>query len=300
MKPLDVHPFADLVPPMGADEFTDLVADMKANGFDERFPIYVIGNQIIDGRHRYKAAVEAGVTPKVVAWGLVSGQDDLASFVLRAARRRNLTTAQRATMAAEFEPHLREEAEKRMKSGKSDPVGKLPTGSRDHSKTTRVQAAKSAGVSDKTARVAIKAKAEDPEVFEKMKNDEITVAQADREMRAKSEPPKREPKLDKLGRPIHPKAAKAIAAIPEFARFIRELHAWKRSMLAALPEDGPGRLLNHQSIQKWVDQLATHIRHASPHTSCPMHPKCPPTCGPCKGTQWVTEDQWSHIPEDQR
>lgn len=88
-------------------------------------------------------------------------------------------------MAAEFEPYLREEAERRMKAGKADPGTKPGPGSRDNSKRSINQAADLAGVGKHSAAAAVKAKKQDPAVFQKLKEDKITVAEADREMKAK-------------------------------------------------------------------------------------------------------------------
>ena len=59
-----VHPIAGLFPVMPDQEFELLVKDLKTHGL--RRPILVTGpgaTVIVDGRHRLRAALEAGVKP---------------------------------------------------------------------------------------------------------------------------------------------------------------------------------------------------------------------------------------------
>src|SRR5262245_59817080 len=53
------HPLADLIPPMTAEEYATLVADIKANGLFHEIVLHE--GMILDGRHRYRAAKEAGI-----------------------------------------------------------------------------------------------------------------------------------------------------------------------------------------------------------------------------------------------
>jgi ParB-like chromosome segregation protein Spo0J len=47
------HPLADLVPPMTDEEFATLVADIEANGVQQKIVLYQ--GKILDGRNRYRA-----------------------------------------------------------------------------------------------------------------------------------------------------------------------------------------------------------------------------------------------------
>lgn len=60
------HKIADLFPSMTDDELKSLAADIKANGL--QVPVVLWNNEIIDGRHRYKACQMAGVKPDFVHW----------------------------------------------------------------------------------------------------------------------------------------------------------------------------------------------------------------------------------------
>jgi hypothetical protein len=56
---LEFHPHACDFPLMEGKEFKELVADIEKNGL--RDPIILFGGQILDGRYRYRACLEAGV-----------------------------------------------------------------------------------------------------------------------------------------------------------------------------------------------------------------------------------------------
>src|SRR5207248_1819723 len=80
-KELEAHPAAEAYPMMPSSELSFLVDDMRAHGFDKRFPIFLLGGRILDGRNRYKAALQAGVKPILVNLPKTTDPDE---FVARA------------------------------------------------------------------------------------------------------------------------------------------------------------------------------------------------------------------------
>src|SRR5881396_504132 len=56
-EPIKFHPVAERFRQMGGEEFDALVEDIKANGVRE--PLVLLGDMILDGRNRYRAAVVA-------------------------------------------------------------------------------------------------------------------------------------------------------------------------------------------------------------------------------------------------
>lgn len=59
---IEFHPLANIFPLIEGQEFADLVSDIRAHGVLD--PIVLLGKQILDGRNRYRAAVEAKVLPE--------------------------------------------------------------------------------------------------------------------------------------------------------------------------------------------------------------------------------------------
>ena len=96
MEQLQFHPVSEIFPSMAPAEFDALVADITANGLRE--PIHVIGSQIIDGRHRYRACLQAGIEPHFST--APDGTDLNALVISLNLRRRHLSESQRAMVAA--------------------------------------------------------------------------------------------------------------------------------------------------------------------------------------------------------
>lgn len=103
------HEVANIFPMMGDEEYSALVADIKANG--QREPIWTYLGKIIDGRNRYKACLEIGIEPRCREW---YGNGSLVAFVVSLnLNRRHLTSSQKAMIALEVEKQLAIEAKER-------------------------------------------------------------------------------------------------------------------------------------------------------------------------------------------
>jgi hypothetical protein len=63
-KKFAFHPLANIFPPIEGPEFYALVDDIATNGQNE--PIVILDEQVLDGRNRYRACLEAGVEPTFV------------------------------------------------------------------------------------------------------------------------------------------------------------------------------------------------------------------------------------------
>lgn len=91
----ELHPLCTLFPRVTGAEFDALVADIKAHGL--RQPIVLHGGMILDGGNRYRACVEAGVTPVFTEFD----GGNIVSFVLSAnLHRRHLSPGQQAAIVA--------------------------------------------------------------------------------------------------------------------------------------------------------------------------------------------------------
>ena len=94
--PLD--PCVELFPAMNLDEFNALKQSIQRNGQSE--PILLFRGQVVDGRHRLKACQELGIEPKVETLSVKTYEQAKSMAFARNINRRNLTTGQRALMAA--------------------------------------------------------------------------------------------------------------------------------------------------------------------------------------------------------
>src|SRR5689334_4488227 len=112
---LSIHPAADLFPMLEEGELRELADDIKANGLIS--PVVVKDGQVLDGRNRLRACELAGVAPRFVEW---AGTGSINSWVFSVnLRRRHLTTAQRAMLAARSVELFNAEAEERQRQGRT-------------------------------------------------------------------------------------------------------------------------------------------------------------------------------------
>lgn len=93
------HPAAELFPMMPPDQYEAFKEDIRKNGFQQEIVLYK--GEILDGRNRYKAAVELGMLDDL--W--IGEMDEDYEFdpyqwvISRNLHRRHLTEAQRAMVA---------------------------------------------------------------------------------------------------------------------------------------------------------------------------------------------------------
>lgn len=96
---LECHPYCSMFPAMNEDEYENLVADIKANGLHEPIKLIEVKEdsyQILDGRNRHSACLDAGVEP---LFDFFDGKDALIYAVGQNVSRRHLSTGQLAALA---------------------------------------------------------------------------------------------------------------------------------------------------------------------------------------------------------
>ena len=92
------HPLSAIWGDMPNDQYQELVDSIRESG-DLMAEVRTLDDMVLDGWHRYRAALDAGVQPLIVPW---SG-DDPAGYVIRQnAHRRHLTAGQRAICVAKI------------------------------------------------------------------------------------------------------------------------------------------------------------------------------------------------------
>lgn len=123
---LSLHPACELVPEMSPTEWSEFLADVGRRGIQE--PLVVQGRQILDGRHRWRAAQAADVETLPVRIVELSPEEQTRYVIAATLHRRQLSEAQRVVMAAKYrETLVKESKEKRATSGAktrwSSPIG---------------------------------------------------------------------------------------------------------------------------------------------------------------------------------
>jgi ParB family chromosome partitioning protein len=223
MKPF--HKLAELFPRMDAEEFEKLKKDISENGLLEPITLHPDGS-IIDGRNRYLACLDVGVTPRYDIW---SGTGSLLTFVLsKNLHRRHLDTSQRAALAVNVQSMLGEDARERQRAAGAQGAKFGAEGGRGNKKkpllvilpegvfsepaseqepkqepepkktkkqpepTSRDVAASMVGVSPTYVQEAKKIEQESSELFERVKSGQVTIQEAKREIKEKKKEEKKE------------------------------------------------------------------------------------------------------------
>lgn len=178
MKPIKtLHPLALAYPPMTDRELQELIDDVQARGL--KTPIVLLDDQVLDGRHRYHACLEAGVQARFRDFGSEPGDgDDPGAFVMSMnAKRRHLSPGQLAIAAAQVQNwSLAHPAHRVKEVGTSAPL------------STVADRAAAAGVSERTQKDADLVVREAPELAEDVKAGKVSVKQAAKQVRAAKAP----------------------------------------------------------------------------------------------------------------
>lgn len=167
MTSLTFHPYADLFPLIEGADFEAFCASFRRDGYDRRQPIVTYGNQILDGRNRYRACEATGVAAQFREFDPGSEGSAL-DFVIRMnLPRRHLNESQRAAVAADLAT---------MRQGERtdlEPSANLQ-------KVAQGDAAKRMSVSERLVSDAVKVRREAPEVFEAVRRGAVPASTAAR------------------------------------------------------------------------------------------------------------------------
>jgi hypothetical protein len=156
---------------MGADEYARLEGDIKARG--QQHPITVYREQILDGRHRYRACQALGIEPQFEPF-IGDDQSALAFVIGENLHRRHLSPSQVGMVAAKFAAMVKAEAAERERAGKK-PSGDMTGGSGEKGETAVILGNRF-GIGETTVRKAVKVREQGtPELVAAVESGTITV-----------------------------------------------------------------------------------------------------------------------------
>jgi hypothetical protein len=196
MTQLEAHPAAEFFPLLEGQEYLAFKADIAVSGQLE--PIWLCEDKILDGRNRYRACMELGITPTFHTY---TGSSPIAFAWSLNGERRHLTNAQRSAIGVEMLPALQEEARKRRMAGLRRGTTPVTPRVGERKKLEAVEAAaKIVGASGTNIQYAKAVKQQDPELFQRIKRGEVNVAEAYRQVRdkPKTAPPRNQPKAVRI------------------------------------------------------------------------------------------------------
>ena len=169
---------------MQQEQYQALLRDIAENGQLE--PVWTLGNQILDGRNRWSACLELGLEPITREYEGPTDTVSLVNFTISLnLNRRHLTKSQLATLAIEIEKVLAEAARERMTSGVnqySSPSQKFDYPDPNQGKAAE-QAAQIVGTNRQYVSDAKKIAQLAPDLFEEIRQGEISITDAKRELK---------------------------------------------------------------------------------------------------------------------
>jgi len=198
---LEFHDIANSYPLMEGQEFDDLCKDIAEKGLLES--IWLYEGKILDGRNRYKAAIEAGVEPVIVEF---SGDDPLEFVVHANSNRRDLGIGQRAAIGIKIQKYWNEKGKENMSAGGGDRKSdnkKSGLSDLTNPVNAREEAAKAVGVSEGTMEVVSKLEKEEPELFEQVASGKLTPHKAQKKAKERKKKEQRA-QIVALGAAVEP------------------------------------------------------------------------------------------------
>jgi ParB-like chromosome segregation protein Spo0J len=204
---LTVHDAAMLMPEMPEEEYQELKESIRKNG--QQDPIVILGDKIIDGRHRFRACRELGKKPlRKTMCGL--GITDPYEYVIATnLHRRHLDAGQRSAVGVKLKAHYAELAKERQIRKPVDSVKEnLPEQNKGQA---RDQAGKAVNVSGKSIDMAARVESASPELFELVHAGQVPVSSAEKIVKT-VEPSKLKKVVKDVAKSENPKKA-AVAAV---------------------------------------------------------------------------------------
>lgn len=203
---MNAHPAAEVFPMLPEPELRELADDIKARGLLE--PITVYEGKILDGRNRYRACEIAGVEPRFVEWDGTGGSPVL-WVISKNLKRRHLNESQRAAVGLLAEEQLAEEGLERKAAGgrmagrgrplpgkdsanwhypiESEATSERAPRTKKQGPRSTDKAANAVGASGRSVARAKRVKAAAPELLEKVRLGERTLASAEHEVRVREQ-----------------------------------------------------------------------------------------------------------------
>jgi hypothetical protein len=118
-----IHPLAEIFPELEATAFENLKGSIDEHG--QRDPIVLLGDEILDGRNRYKACLELGRNPQFRNFDPARDGDPIKFVADKNLNRRHLTPGQRASVAKKIDDFLKK-AEEEAKANPPEPTPEPP------------------------------------------------------------------------------------------------------------------------------------------------------------------------------
>jgi hypothetical protein len=288
------HPLADAYPLMSEADLADLAQSIRANG--QREPIYLLGDDILDGRNREAACERAGVEPWYESYAGPTDDDSLRAFIEdKNEHRRHLTPDFLSQRRAE---RIARVAEKR-RAGKSTREIAEAEGVSQPQVLRDLQTAIDTGVSIAPEEGKVERKGGGTYPAKRPQK-----APADPAVNGHVEPPEDDPPpgdipCDSDGVELPEQAREAFNGLPSLRALCREIDQFVKRV-EAHGKTPTGLWMRKDSVVADLKRARSTLWQSQPAHVCPYCRGKKPDCTSCKGHGWLTEAAYGAVPKDIR
>lgn len=293
MRKIKYHPLADLFPRIPVDDFRAMVQSIAK--FGQKQKIILFEGKILDGRHRYEACLEAGVKPQFEEY---KGDDPIGYVEAVNFHRRHMDSSQRAAVAYSLETTT---WGGNRKKSQENGVKNQDANLRLDPEHTRAENAERYNVSERSINSAGQIAKQSPELFEKVKQGEITVNAALNELKQEEKSEEESDVVDETGWPV-PKSLRVywdrrgelleiMKKIASIANHLEE--RWREG------DEFYKRTRSQDAIIK-LNDAHRYIRASQLYAVCPTcNGRNMKACTLCKGAGILTKHLWQQcVPEE--
>lgn len=242
---LQLHPLCTLFPRMEGAEFAALVEDIRANGL--RQPIVLHEGMILDGGNRYRACLEAGVTPSFAEFDGGS----VVSFVLSAnLHRRHMTPGQQAAIVASAQDWAKQAASG---SNQHRAAGEGGQDCPPSDLGTRAKRAAVSGASERTQKMADKVAKASPDLAKQVAHGEKTLPEALEELTGKRPGKRTKTAPVVVEEPVAMDMDDLPSIEEQFAEMQHEIDRLNAKVSALLADDTKAELAKQVEIRQGIE-----------------------------------------------
>lgn len=279
MKEIKTHPLAEIFPTMPVSDIKDLADDIKKRGLQS--PITIYEGKILDGRHRYEACTIAGVKPTLISY---KGGDPLSYVIAANLKRRHLTTAQKAMVAATIEnmPNHR------------------PENKDANLHTSRTEAANSLDVSARSVATASKILDENPSLAKQVRDGKISLNAA--EEKIDEQKLVTEKLLDETGCPVPPDLRELWLRRGEIREMMAQVSNIENRLIEFQKQKDPLFVpINFSSAITKLQFAHMEIKAAQLYAVCTTcQGRQFKKCSHCKGRGFLSQSAYKLVPSEIR
>lgn len=283
MKEVRPHPISEVFPSMRDEEFEGLVQSIREHGLKQKIILYE--GKILDGRHRYRACLKAGVEPKFEQY---KGPEPVELVVSANIHRRHLDDAQRAMAAAKLAELRLKRLAAEHKKADLPPIGGI-----------QEAAAEEFNASVRSVERAARVQAASPKIAEQVAEGKLSLSAAEKVVKEQQKKKEDPVVRDKVGRKIPAEMQAIWERREEPMRYMKELARMENELKERQQaKDEVFSVLNYSDVISRLQYLHMVFKQSQLWALCPScQGRGRQNCAHCKGRGFLSQFAWSNVPD---